>query len=306
MNDFKQLMEEICQELDIKLEIISNGWIFVLEKDGVTRFTTGTCFDNNTHAIGNFFDDKYGTYALLKNMDIPVIEHQIAYNSDNNNDYAIGCNTRKYVYDFFDNNQNNIVLKANRGFGGKEVYHITKKEDIDKALDSLFQKSYSISMCPFYYIKNEYRLFVLDGNVELVYKKIKPVVVGDGHSTILELLKKLNNHFFTDDMNNLDVVLKNGENFEYNWQFNLSGGAVMSLDIEKKKKAKLLDLAKMITDKIDIGFATIDVVELETDDFLVMEINSGVGMAHFRQLAQNGREISKELYKKAIKKMFNL
>ena len=306
MDDFRQLMEEICKELGINSKIISKGWIYELEKDGVVRFTTGTCFDNNFHALGNIFDDKYGTYELLKSIDVPVIEHQIAYNSDNINDYAIDCNTKEYVYDFFDNNHSDIVLKANIGFGGKEVYHITKKEDIDESLDNLFQKSYSISMCPFYQIKNEYRLFVLDRNVELMYKKIKPVVIGDGQSTILELLKKLNNHYFNEDNKELNIVLKKGETFEYNWQFNLSGGAIMSFDIENDKKNALLDLAKRITDKIDIGFATIDIVELETGEFLVMEINSGVGMSHFRQIAKNGREISKELYKKAVKKMFNL
>ena len=306
MDDFKQIMEEICEELGINLKVISKDWIYVLEKNGIIKFTTKTSFDNNTHALGNIFDDKYGTYELLKELKVPVISHAIVYDESNESGFALGCNTREYVYDFFEENNHNIVLKANSGFGGKEVYHITSKNEIDGCLSSLFKKSYSISMCPFYHIKNEYRLFVLDGNIELIYKKIKPTIIGDGHSTIFELLRKLNPHYFIDNNDKLNVILAKDEIYEYNWQFNLSGGAVLSLEIDDKIRKDLVNIANQITSKIDVGFATIDIVELESGEKLVMEINSGVGMAHFRQLVENGREISKNLYKKAVMKMFNL
>jgi glutathione synthase/RimK-type ligase-like ATP-grasp enzyme len=305
MNEFETIMKEICNELGIKLDIISNGWIYVLEKDGIKKFTTMSSFDNNTHALGNIFDDKYGTYSLLQSIDVPVIEHHIVYDKNNSNDFAKGCNNVTIVHEYFNEHNHNIVLKANHGYGGRQVFHITKENEIDNSLNELLTHSYSVSMCPFYNIKNEYRLVVLDNNVELCYKKIKPVIIGDGKSTIKELLFKFNKHFFSNLDDSYNKVLKKDEVYEYNWQFNLSKGATISLDIDDIKD-KLFSVVKKITDKIHLGFVTVDIVELDDGRVMVMEINSGVGLKHFREITLNGREISKNIYKKAVKKLFDL
>lgn len=306
MNEFETIMKEICQELNIKLSIISNGWVYVLEKNGLKKFTTMSSFDNNSHALGNIFDDKYGTYALLKSIDVPVIEHRIIYDESNHNDFAKGFNHLQDVYNYYDEHNHNIVLKANHGYGGKQVIHVTKESDIKKHLNELLLHSYSISMCPFYQIKNEYRLVVLDNNVELVYKKIKPLVIGDGQKTIKELLIDFNEHFFKDLDDSYNRVLAKDEEYEYNWQFNLSKGASLSLDVSMDIKEKLLKIVKKITDNIYLGFVTVDIVELSNGEFLVLEINSGVGLKHFREIVPDGREITKSIYKKAVKKLFNL
>lgn len=308
MNEFKSIMEEICKELLINLNIISNGWVYVLEKNGKRRFLTATTFDLNNHAIGKIFDDKYATYELLKNIDVPVINHSLAYNDDNTSDYAFGKNTKDYIYDFYNKNDCNIVLKANNGYGGRRVFHVTEKSEIDQVLEKLFLNCNSISMCPYYNIKNEYRIIVLNGNIELMYKKIKPAIIGDGKSTIRDLLVKENEHFFKDNYlsSEYDRVLSLGEKYEFNWQFNLSKGASISLDIDSEVKEDILKIINKITSSIEVGFASIDIVELYNGEKMVMEINSGVAMQHFRKLADNGYEISKKIYKKAVMKLFDL
>ena len=40
------------------------------------------------------------------------------------------------------------------------------------------------SICPFYDITNEYRAIILNGNIELIYKKELPVVYGNGKESI--------------------------------------------------------------------------------------------------------------------------
>lgn len=50
----------------------------------------------------------------------------------------------------------------------------------------------SYSVCPFYNIENEYRVIILNNEIRLIYKKILPIVCGDGESTVKELLKKFN------------------------------------------------------------------------------------------------------------------
>lgn len=309
MKTFKEIIEDICKELDIKVTIASKGWMIILEKDNQVRYILGNKFDLNTYAVGSIFDDKYATYQMLLNLNIPVAHHEIMFAPSNEMDFAIDCNSLDYAYDFFERNNRNIVIKANNGSQGKSVYHVTDKDEIKNILDKLFISNYSISLCPFYNIKSEYRIIMLDGKPELTYKKIKPIIVGNGKDTIKELLTKLNPHFFVENEvinNELNTVLKEDEVYEYNWQFNLSGGATMTMDIPKDIKKNVESLAITVSKKINLKFASVDVIELDDDSFMILEINCGVATSHFNQCVADGEKITKEIYKKAIIKMFDL
>jgi len=307
MNDFIMIVKEICDELNIKMTITSKDWMTILEKDNQKRFLLGTKFDLNSYALGSIFDDKYATYEMLKHFSIPVTEHQIIFSPTNESDFAMGCNTYEYAYDYLEKHDNNIVIKVNDGHQGKGVYHVTTKEGVKNVLDELFLNNYSLSLCPYYDIKSEYRVIMLDKEVELLFKKIKPIVIGDGIKTVKELLCEMNSHFFDYiDNDDLNYVLNCGEKYEYNWQFNLSKGATMTTDIDSCVKDKVVKLAKRVANTIDVCFASVDIVELETGEFLVLEINCGVATKHFREIHPNGYEITKNIYKKAIMKMFDL
>ena len=63
MNDeFHNLIKEICEKHNIKYNLISNGWVMVLEKNNIKEIIVGYKFENNKHAIGKIFDDKNATY----------------------------------------------------------------------------------------------------------------------------------------------------------------------------------------------------------------------------------------------------
>lgn len=307
MNDFKQIIKEICEELDIKMTIASKDWMTILEKDGQKRFLLGTKFDLNSYALGSVFDDKYATYEMLKYSQIPAAEHQIIFRPSNQSDFAKNSNTYEFAYEYLESHHNNIIIKVNDGAQGKGVYQVRSREEVKNILDHLFVANYSLSLCPYYDIKSEYRVIMLDKEAELIYKKIKPVVIGDGQSTISELLNKLNNHFFIDKDNfKLDRVLAKNEKYEYNWQFNLSKGATMTAELETDERENVLKLANQVVQNINLRFASVDIIELQTGEFMVLEINCGVATKHFREIHPNGYEITKNIYKKAIMKMFNL
>ena len=219
-NNFKEIIKEICTEDNIKYKFLSKDWVIMLEKDGKTRFISGYKFDLNSHGIGLIADDKYALYEVLKSKNIPVIEHKIVYNKMNNLDYAIGCNTYEYVKEYFEKNNNNIVIKPNDGTCGKNVFNVTDVNEIDIVLDKIFLKNYSISMCPFYKIKHEYRAIMLDGENKLLYTKYLPIVTGDGNKTIRQLLLDFNYDYFIDKLEDskYDKVLPKNKTFEYNWK----------------------------------------------------------------------------------------
>ena len=220
---FKRMIKEICDEENIKYRFISKDFITVLEKDNKINYLFGYKIGLNNHSLGEICDDKYALYDLLNTLNLPVIKYFIVYNKNNNNDYAKECNSYEYVHDFFRKNNNNIVIKPNHGTCGIDVCHITNEEEIDPILDKLFKSNFSISMCPYYDIENEYRMIILNDKVMLKYAKYKPVVMGNGQKTIRELLYDFNKPYFKDKLDDkkYDKVLKQGEIFEYNWKFNL-------------------------------------------------------------------------------------
>lgn len=305
-NNFKEIIKEICTEDNIKYKFLSKDWVIMLEKDGKTRFISGYKFDLNSHGIGLIADDKYALYEVLKSKNIPVIEHKIVYNKMNNLDYAIGCNTYEYVKEYFEKNNNNIVIKPNDGTCGKNVFNVTDVNEIDIVLDKIFLKNYSISMCPFYKIKHEYRAIMLDGENKLLYTKYLPIVTGDGNKTIRQLLLDFNYDYFIDKLEDskYDKVLPKNKTFEYNWKFNLSQGSIAKKLNDKLLQDRLIKIAKQVCKEINLKFGSIDMIETTNNELLVLEVNSGVMLENYIRLNPNEYIYAKDIYRNAIKNLF--
>lgn len=306
-NSFKEIIQQICKEDNIKYKFLSKDWVIMLEKDGKTRYICGYKFDLNSHGIGLIADDKYALFEVLKTKGIPVIEHKIVYNKNNYSDYALACNTYEYVKDYFLKQNQNIVIKPNNGMCGYDVFNITDIKEIDKILDTLFVKNFSICICPFYNIKHEYRVVMLDGENKLVYRKYLPIVIGDGKKTIRELLLEFNNDYFQDKLQDskYDRILSKYEEFQYDWKFNLSQGAIAKRLEDEELYEKLINLAKQVCRETNLKFASIDIIETTNNDLLVLEANSGVMIEKYVSLNPDEYITAKEIYASAIEKLFN-
>lgn len=295
MNFIQTIIKEICEEKNIEFNLVSKDWIIVLKKNNKVRYISGYKFDLNNHAVGNICDDKYALYDTLKLLNIPIIEHKIVFRNYSIDD--ITSYGEKYNYD--------LVVKSNTGTCGNGMFHITTKEELLTSIDKLLIRNYSISICPFYKIKNEYRSIILDNNIELFYGKKRPIVIGDGIKTIKELLCEFNNNYFStikDDK--LDKILDKNVEFIYNWQHNLSKGSIPFEENDTDLKNKIQTLAIDTFKKLNLRFASVDIVELESGEIMILEINSGVMIDNYTKFVPNGRQICKNIYSKAIDKMF--
>ncbi len=305
MNNFIKIIKEICNELNIKYTFLSKDWVIMLEYKNKTRFLSGYKFDLNKHALGLILDDKYAMYDVLNYKYIPVIKHDIVYKDSNNNLYAKDSKGLEYAKKLFYKYQENVVLKINNGTCGRDIYHVKDLDDLIIKYNKLMMKHSAISICPFYDITNEYRAILINGQIKLLYKKIKPRVVGDSKKTIKELLQEFNPEYFKDyNENNKNIILKQGEIFEYDWKFNLSRGSLSSLDILESDKIEIINIIDKINEFLDLKFVSVDIIKTSDNRFLVMEINSGVMMENFINQHEDGEKIAKEIYKEAILEMF--
>ena len=191
---------------------------------------------------------------------------------------------------------------------GRNVYKINNEEELKEKYKKLLLTNFAISASAFYDIETEYRAIVVEDSVELIYGKVRPVVIGNGKNSIKELLIKFNPNYFTKNLNLNDdkynEILLLGEKYEYSWKFNLEGGANINMDINSDLRDRILSIAKNVALKLNIKFGSIDIVLTNNGELRVLEINSGVMMKNFIELHDNGEEIAYEIYKKAIIELF--
>ncbi len=294
---FNKIIKQICQEKSIQYEELSDDWIIKLTKENRNKFIVGYKFDLNNQATSEICNDKFALYAVLKSEEIPVIEYNILFKNEEDK-------LEKYFYEY---NQN-VVLKPNNGTCGNNVLHICEYDKLKSEYNKLISKCYSVDICPFYEIESEYRVIYLPTK-QHIYKKVKPIITGDGVHSVKELLIEFNSEYFGDERNlkneniSVDYIPKFGEKIEYEWRFNLSRGAKIA-DVDDEEKNILMNMINNIIKVIDLKFVSIDIVKLTNNQYMVMEINSGVMMENLVKLQDDGIQIAKSVYGEAIDLMF--
>ena len=257
-----KIISEICKEEGIKYKNISRGYITILEKDGKISFLNRFQMGLNSQVSGLIADDKFAMYEVLRFFKIPVIEQDLIWDRNNKKCKKQIEEKIKELNNYFEKNNNHIVLKPNTGYGGQKVFNIKEEKEIKKALKELLNYTNSIIVSPFYNIKSEHRLIMLNGECRLAFTKVLPT---------------------------------NG------WQFNLSKGCTAIKITDENLKTKLLELAKKACSAIDAKFVSVDIVEDFKGNLFVLEINSRVVMKRYLENNKEDYELVKSIYKDAIK-----
>lgn len=257
---------QICQEEGIDFQFLSRNWVKRLRKDGQNRYIVGAKFDLNSAAATLIADDKYALYEALCLSNVPVIEHALLYEFDNEAAHVMGCNTLPYIMDFFERHGHDIVIKGNHGHSGHQVYRVTKPDQILPTLLEVFHQNYSASMCPFYRAQHEYRVILLDSEEKLSYMKTLPK--GKEH-----------------------------------WKFNLRQGSRAGA-IPDAKHDEILRLAQRAAQAVGLRFCSVDIIEDQNGDFYIMEVNSGVMIDYYIEQHPDQADLAKSIYREAILKMF--
>ena len=74
MQEFQELIKEICQEQNITCQVLSQDFILKLEKNKQQKYIYAYKFPLNDHGIGLIMDDKYAFYSVLKDLNIKSVE----------------------------------------------------------------------------------------------------------------------------------------------------------------------------------------------------------------------------------------
>ncbi len=294
-----KIIREICDEQKIKLKEYSESWIMELSKNKQTTFIFGYKFENNSATTLSICNDKVATYLLLTEHGIQSIEHNFfmrySYTTKKDLYQQILPLLQKYKC---------LVIKNNTGSGGKLVYKVETKAKLKYSIKRLLTKTKSLAVSPFCDIKKEYRCIVCDGQVELIYEKVRPSVVGDGKSKVKELINKLDYSPKISKIVKQNYVPAQGEQVILNWKHNLFFGAGANTQIPTKLKNTLKKIALKTTKVLKAKFVSVDIV-LVDNMYQVLEVNSGIMMEKFSTFGPDNYNKAKQIYTKAILKCLN-
>lgn len=297
-----KIINEICNENNITMKSLSFGYITELQKGNIKRRMVGNSLEINTANSYKIASDKYATYEMLQSYDIPIIKHYMIFNPDTRSGFS--KNEMEKANKIFEENNRNVILKSNDSSEGKYVFKIQNKNELEKTILNLFkEKKDTLSICPFYEIDYEYRTIYLDGEILFTYRKEKPYVIGNGVDSLEKLILKSDIQDLYNDLD-LNYIPQKNEKITISWKHNLSKGANPTPIDDEYLKNRIEELAINAAKSIGITFATVDIVHTSNNELLVMEINSSVCMDKFSEKYENGYQIAKGIFEKAISKMF--
>lgn len=158
---------------------MAGGNILVLQGMGREVKLLGTITDQTSHLAVRFSDDKRFTKHLLSLRRIP---HPRSYSVDSideaiNAFYALGCC---------------VAMKPCKGYKGRGVsVKVMSEEDVSAAFHEAV-RFHRIVLVEEHVPGRDYRLLVVGGAVVAASERLRTHVVGDGLSTIGELIDELN------------------------------------------------------------------------------------------------------------------
>lgn len=313
LNFVSRIIESIVDELNATL-VLEPKYKFggYIEFDnGVRTFFVESAFDINPMGASRMAKDKGYTNHFLNSFGFSIPEYDTFANSVLDKYLNLPMSGFQLGRAFCENIGFPLIIKPNDGTKGSDVYKINNHEEYDSVGQTVFEKN-RVVMIQKFVAGNDYRIVVFKNEVICAYERKGLEILGDGRSTVMELLEKKKR---VEKLNLDDPRIK----FKMN-----SHRISFETVLEEQRKIKLLDVnnlslggsaidkTPLISDyfkeiaieasqKMGLNFCGVDIMtdSLEDSDcqYNIIEMNSSPGQGNFARLGLKQEKIIKNLYK---------
>lgn len=218
-----------------------------------------------------------------------------------------------------------VVVKPNEGSHGEGVFLVQNKKQLYRAMRFIFKES-RVALVQRVVRGRDYRIVVLDGEVISAYERIPLSVVGDGSSSIKELLKRKQKHFNAgsrdttiklDDIRiahklgvqklALRSVPERGQKVFLLDNANLSSGGD-AVDVTKPIHPAFKKLSAKLTRDMGLRLCGVDLmvagdIRQAPKKYWVLEVNAAPGLDHYVKSGREQQKIVEQLYLKVLKSL---
>ncbi len=317
--NFYSIIHEICREQGIVCRDYADGWAFELSREGKHSFIFGYQFGLNLSAVQQICNDKGAASEVMAAKGIAHVHHQ-AFMCPPMQKFVGGDGCFQEILDLFEAQGRDLVVKDNEGTGGNLVFHVTSRKALELAAFEIFSSCNSIALCPYYDILQEYRVVLLDGEVKVIFSKLRQGITGDGTSSLLALYQQyLAEEGAKEDgaaksaaieqaaaesgflLQDLSRISEKGKFYPFQWKHNLGQGAGAQL-IVPEDVPEAVALARQTAEALQVRFGSFDVIRT-AEGMLVLEVNTGVMMENLAGMSEKNYRMVKSVYTEAIEKM---
>ena len=259
----------------------------------------------------------------MRKLGIPVVESKAFLRPD----FAkkIGSDEKQDTHAYAEKLGYPVIVKPNSGSQGSGVFLAHDAKDLDRALAYVFKHD-RIALIQRLTKGRDYRIVVLDDEVISAYERIPLSVVGDGISTVKELLEAKSLLFQRngrdtqitfDDVRIARKLARQklslrsrpaaGIRVSLLDNANLSTGGD-SIDVTETIHPDFKAMAIKLTKDMGLRFSGIDLlieddIESKPGRYHVLEVNDTPGLDHYAASGAKQRKIVEDLYFKVLKAM---
>jgi glutathione synthase/RimK-type ligase-like ATP-grasp enzyme len=300
---------------DIKVELLSDNWAIQLDKDGCKKYIVGFLFPLNDASSFKISNNKNLCSEILTRNNIPNVPHQIVISPFKLMERRSDIGNLELLRNFILKNGFPFLVKRNNSSKGVGVFLVKNEPELENVLAKIYLSDEAFCLSPFRKSIREYRNIVLDGKCYLSYEKIIPFIIGNGKSTVIELLAEFINNtkgrslrqkpLFDESIaaKFSDVPLIN-EKVHLQWQHN----RFLGTKYEQVINPELENISVRAANAIGARFVSVDVIESQKYGLEVLEINASV-FTHspiFSPLDDKNYDKTGEIFQLALKKVFEL
>jgi D-alanine-D-alanine ligase-like ATP-grasp enzyme len=281
--------EYACAEFGLTFQEIDGGTGLVFTVSSPIKsitFGAGRCswYPQNNATAASLATDKYLSNTILEHAGVPTLGGRYFFLHDRHRAHRAPGHERGDALEYFRALGASAFAKPLTGSRGDFAQTIHDQASLSKYLDEVSRYYDSVLIQPIV-SGREYRVFLLDDDVVYSARKLPPSLMGDGSSTIRDLLANHNAALRSRGLssamaggtdNALDIVLPEGERWEIPGRMNLSAGGTMVLDSPRAESA-VAALARRATRALGLRAAAVDLftgVGGEPGAMRVIEVNS--------------------------------
>ncbi|MFC1556135.1 RimK family alpha-L-glutamate ligase [candidate division KSB1 bacterium] len=221
------------------------------------------------------------------------------------------------IYKLFREYNSSVVLKPVSGNSGINMYYVNDIEKLKSKAQKLLERYSNFCVSPFYNIDIEYRVIILNNEILYVHKKELPCLTGDGKSTILDLCKEhfseYKSHRFNtmiEDITEFDkypvsFVPEKNQKVRPFWKHNSCKGGSIDEITDSTIIDEVSQLALRASKIVQTNFASYDIAHTD-DGYKIIEVNGMVSLDPFKDHLEDGENIAKSIYRKAILSKFHI
>lgn len=243
-------------------------------------------FPINPHFSSSVIADKAFCYQILEKHDFKIPKWKHFFINSKYNGYISKSNQADNICKYVKDLGYPIFMKPNNWSLWRWAEVIYNKKDLKNHVEEI-KNIWDICLVQEYIKAPEYRIFVVNWEIQFSYKRSAASIKWDWKKTVKELLKKSNNTVFKKskfflwelEKNNysLDSILPLDISISLHSKTNISAGWDIS-ELKTKHGKKLEKWVKNLVNKFDIWVTWIDVFAPKwinsPKDFIIIELNS--------------------------------